>query len=72
MYGPLKAAIEAGTGVSVPMLATALGVSRNAVYRAIERKEIRATTIGRRVVIPADAAAEAAGLKPEPAAPLAA
>ncbi len=68
MYQPLKTAIENGTGVSVPLLAKALGVSRNAIYRAIDRKEIRATTIGRRVVIPADAAAEAAGLKPEPLA----
>jgi len=68
MYQPLKTAIDNGTGVSVPLLAKALGVSRNAVYRAIERKEIRATTIGRRVVIPADAAAEAAGLRSEPIA----
>lgn len=68
MYGPLKTAIEAGTGVSVPLLAKALGVSRNAIYRAIDRKEIRATTIGRRVVIPADAAAEAAGMTSAPIA----
>ncbi|GJD44831.1 hypothetical protein AFCDBAGC_2700 [Methylobacterium cerastii] len=68
MYEPLKTAIDNGTGVSVPLLAKALGVSRNAIYRAIDRKEIHATSIGRRVVIPADVAAQVAGMKPEPIA----
>lgn len=68
MHEALRQAIAAGTGVSVLPLARALGTSTNVIYRAVERSEIKATRIGRRVIIPAAEAAKLLGLPQQEAA----
>ena len=42
-------------GVSVPRAGQAIGLARNAAYKAAKRKELPTIKIGRRLVVPVEA-----------------
>ena len=42
-------------GVSVPCAGRAIGLARNAAYKAAKRKELPTIRIGRRLVVPVEA-----------------
>ena len=42
-------------GVSVPCAGKAIGLARNAAYKAAKRKELPTIRIGRRLVVPVEA-----------------
>jgi predicted DNA-binding transcriptional regulator AlpA len=54
-----------GRSVKVPDLAEASGFSRNALYQAIKREELRSIRLGRATVIPAPDALRLLGINPE-------
>ncbi|HMO31046.1 helix-turn-helix domain-containing protein [Enterovirga sp.] len=66
MHPAIEKIIAEGGGVNVRPLAKAAGVSAATLYRAINRGEIEATQIGKRITIPAHVARKLLRL-PEPA-----
>ena len=61
----LQLALTQGRAVDVSPLAHALGLSKVAVYKAVERGEIPATRVGRRIIITAPVARRLLGLEVE-------
>lgn len=62
MNEAVKAALANGGSVNVPDLASALGLSRNGLYLAVKRDEVKSVRIGRRIVIPAPEARRLLGV----------
>jgi excisionase family DNA binding protein len=61
----LRRTLDQGIGVKPTALARALGLSRAGIYKAVERGEIPATRVGRRVIITAPVARRLLGMEPE-------
>ncbi len=59
----LQRALNEGCGVKPMALAKALGLSRTGIYKAVERGEIPATRVGRRIIITAPVARRLLGLE---------
>lgn len=62
MHPAIRKAIEEGGGVNVRPLAKAAGVSAATLYRAINRGEIPATQVGKRLTVPPHVARRLLGL----------
>ena len=61
----LQLALAQGRAVDVPPLAHALGLSKIAVYKSVERGEIPPTRAGRRIISTAPVTRQLLGLEAE-------
>jgi hypothetical protein len=68
MNEALRKALAEGRCADVPDVATALSISPNSLYRAIQRGEVTATRVGGRVTIPPAVARRLLGLPAQDAA----